>query len=171
MKSILLDADGLIKLGKVGLLLILAKDYNCIITEEVFKETVEKGKKHFYEDAFILEDYVNRGIIKIVKAKFVFKAKKLLQKAHSLEEGEKSTLCSFYTQNTLAIASDDVAFLNLLDKHNIPYFTPANLILRLAEIKKISKQEGLIFLEKLKPYIRSSIYKLVKEELEVKRNE
>jgi len=58
-----------------------------------------------------------------------------------------------------------------LNRHNIPYLTPANLILRLVELKKISKQEGLTALKKLRPYIRSSIYKLVKRELEVKRNE
>jgi len=61
-----------------------------------------------------------------------------------------------------------LAFLNLLDKYNIPYLTPANLISKLVEIREISKQEGLIALEKLKPYIRSSLYKLVKKELEVK---
>jgi len=171
MNLIILDADGLIKLSKIGLVPLLAKSYSCIITKEVFKETVEKGKKHFYEDAFILEDYVNRGIVKVVAAKPVFKAKKLLQEVHSLGEGEKSTLCLFYTQNALAIVSDDVAFLNLLNRHNIPYLTPANLILRLVELKKISKQEGLTALKKLRPYIRSSIYKLVKKELEVKRNE
>jgi len=38
MNLIILDADGLIKVGKIGLLSLLAKSYNCIISREVFKK-------------------------------------------------------------------------------------------------------------------------------------
>jgi len=168
MNSIILDADGLIKLGKIGLLPSLGRSYNCIITDQVFKEAIERGKEHFYEDAFVLENYINQGIIRVAATKPNLKVKKLLQKTQSLGEGEKSTLHLFYSQDALAIVSDDLAFLNLLDRYNIPYLTPANLISKLVEIREISKQEGLIALEKLRPYIRSSLYKLVKKELEVK---
>lgn len=171
MNSIILDADGLIKLGKTGLLPFLARSYNCIITDQVFKEAVEKGKKYFYEDAFVLENYTSQGIVKVAITKTNSKAKKILQNVQSLGEGEKSTLHLFYNQNVLAIVSDDVAFLNLLDSYNIPYLTPANLISRLVELKKITKKKGLIALENLRPYTRSSIYELVKKELEVKKNE
>jgi len=158
----------LIKVGKIGLLSLLAESYNCIISKEVFKEAIERGKKYFHEDAFILESYINQGIIRVVRTKQNLKAKKLLQKVQLLGEGEKSSLHLFYDQNALGIVSDDVAFLNLLDKYNVPYITPANLILRLVELKKISKQQSLTMIEKLKPYIRKSIYKLVKKEIEVK---
>jgi len=168
MNLIILDADGLIKVGKIGLLSLLAESYNCIISKEVFKEAIERGKKYFHEDAFILESLINQGTMKIMRTKQNLKAKKLLQKAQSLGEGEKSSLHLFYDQNALGIVSDDVAFLNLLDKYNVPYITPANLIPRLVELKKISKQQSLTMIEKLKPYIRESIYKLVKKEIEVK---
>lgn len=171
MNSIALDADGLIKLGKIGLLSLLARNYNCLISEQVFEEAIEKGKKYFYEDAFILEDYISQGIIKVVITKPNLRVKKLLEKAYSLGEGEKSTLHLFYAQDTLGIVSDDIAFLNLLDKYNVSYFTPANLISRLVELKKTSRQEGLTILEKLRPYIRNSIYRLVKKEMEVEQNE
>jgi predicted nucleic acid-binding protein len=167
MNLIVLDADGLIKLGKVGLLPYLAESYNCIISEQVFRDAIEEGKKHFYEDVFVLEGYINQQLVKVVTIKPSAKAKKILHKTWSLGEGEKSTLHLFYNQNALGIVSDDVAFLNLLDRHSVPYFTPANLISRLVELKKISRQQGLTILEKLKPYIRNSIYKLVKKEMEV----
>lgn len=168
MNLIILDADGLIKVGKIGLFSLLAERYNCIISREVFKEAIERGKKYFHEDAFILESFINQGTMKIMRTKQNLKAKKLLQKAQSLGEGEESSLHLFYDQNALGIVSDDVAFLNLLDKYNVPYITPANLIPRLVELKKIFKQQGLTMIEKLKPYIRESIYKLVKKEIEVK---
>lgn len=134
MNSIILDADGLIKLGKIGLLSSLSRRYNCIISKQVFEEAIKEGKKYFHEDAFTLENYINQGIIKVVKTKPNFKAEKLLRTAYSLGKGEKSTLHLFYDQNALGIVSDDMAFLNLLDKHNIPYFTPASLISRLVEL-------------------------------------
>jgi len=171
MNSIILDADGLIKLGKTGLLPFLARSYNCIITDQVFKEAIEKGKKYFYEDAFVLENYTSQGIVKVATTKTNSKAKKILQNIQSLGEGEKSTLHLFYNQSALAIVSDDTTFLNLLDRYDISYLTPASLILRFVKLKKISKKEGLIALENLRPYIRSSIYELTKKELEVKKNE
>jgi len=171
MNLIVLDADGLIKLGKVGLLPYVAESYNCIISEQVFRDAIEEGKKHLYEDVFVLEDYINQQLVKVIPIKLSAKAKKILQKTHSLGEGEKSTLHLFYNQNALAIVSDDIVFLNLLDRHSVPYFTPANLISRLVKIRKISIQEGLTILEKLRPYIRNSIYKIVKKEMEVEQNE
>jgi len=167
MNFIILDADGLIKLGKISLLSSLARSYSCIISKEVFKEVIEEGKRYFHKDALILESYIKQGIIKVVPVKSNLKAKKLLQKETSLGEGEKSSLHLFYNQNALAIVSDDIAFLNLLDKYNVPYITPASLISRLVELKKISKQKGLAMLKKLKPYIRESIYELVKKEIKV----
>jgi len=38
MNLIILDADGLIKIGKIDLLPLLAKSYNFIISREVFKK-------------------------------------------------------------------------------------------------------------------------------------
>ncbi|GAI42274.1 unnamed protein product [marine sediment metagenome] len=84
MNLIILDADELIKVGKIGLLSLLAESYNCIISKEVFKEAIERGKKYFHEDAFILESYINQGTVKIMRTKQNLKAKKLRFRVNDL---------------------------------------------------------------------------------------
>lgn len=166
MQWIILDADGLIKLGKIGLLALLAKEFNCIISTKVFEEAVKEGKKGLYQDAFIIEEYINQGIIQVVPAKKDPQAQRILAKVESLGEGEKSSLHLFYSQKAEAVVSDDATFLNLLDKNNIPFLTPANLISGLVEAGRLSKKEGLRLLEELKPFIKDSVYELVKKQIE-----
>ena len=67
--------------------------------------------------------------------------------------GEKTTLHLFFSLKANAIISDDKAFLKVLKDNNIPFIIPSEVIARFVEINAISKEEGLRYLNMLKPYI------------------
>lgn len=66
----------------------------------------------------------------------------------------------------MAIISDDRAFLNLLEQNDIPFITPADLIVRLCELEIISKDEAMDALYQIKPYVNKNSYNNAKANLE-----
>ncbi len=164
MNNIVLDSDGLIKLTKAGILEKILENFICSITMEVYNEAVVKGMEHFYEDAFQIEDLIKEGKIHIRKTEESKKAINILKRS-SLGKGEVSSLHLFFNLDAEVIISDDRAFLSVLQHSNIPFVTPADLIVRSFELKILSKNESLNALIKIKPYI--SNYENAKSNLEV----
>jgi len=69
MTVFVLDSDGLIKLSKASIIEEIVKHRKCIITQEVFNEAVRKGKEGLYEDAYVIENLINRKLLTIKKVK------------------------------------------------------------------------------------------------------
>ena len=68
--SVVTNATPLIYLAKIGKLLLLKEIYgSVIIPEEVKKEVVDKGKELGEPDAFIIEQAIKEGWLKVEKAK------------------------------------------------------------------------------------------------------
>lgn len=160
-----MDSDGLVKLGKAGVLEVLAQEFECLIPEAVYEETVKRGKEEAYEDAFYLEEIIEK-FIQSREAKTNLKAEKIVQGITFLGQGEKETLKLYFNEKAGSIVSDDRAFLNLLERNKVSFLTPANLVVELSEKNKITPSEGLKALEKMKPLIRNEVYQKAKEDLE-----
>lgn len=157
MYKLLFDSDVLIKASKAEFLEKIAENFNVLITEEVYNETVTEGKKGFYQDADKIEDFIDKGKIRIIKGKY----KKELKQ--SFGKGEKS-IYHAYRKGTLII-TDDLKFTSYIKKENIKSLSSAHLIYVLLKKKKLSKDNAFYCLEKLKPYIRKEVYKLIKRDI------
>ena len=70
MYKLLFDSDALIKASKAEFLGKIAENFNVSITEEVYNEAVEEGKKRFYLDADKIENLVNAGRIKVINKRY-----------------------------------------------------------------------------------------------------
>ncbi len=160
MYKLLFDSDALIKSSKAEFLGKIAENFNVSITEEVYYEAVEEGKKGFYQDADKIDDFVNKGKIKVIN-KEAYTKKKEPQK--SLGKGEKS-LYQAYKKGSLII-SDDLSFMSYLKKEDIKSLSSAHLLYALVKKKKLSKGDAHYCLEKLRPYIRKEVYKSVKTDI------
>src|SRR3989338_11182952 len=107
MYKLLFDSDALIKASKAEFLDKTVKNFDVSITEEVYNETVKEGKKGFYPDADKIENFVNKGKIKVINKKY-YKEKKEPEK--SFGKGEKSTF-QVYKKGSL-IVTDDLSFMS-----------------------------------------------------------
>lgn len=165
MNKIILDSDGLIKLNKAGILDKFLSVFECLIPKEVYEETVIKGKEELYNDAFELEMILKLMKVDIIEFTFDEKADSLIREITGLGKGEIAVLHLFFKNKDAVILSDDRRFLTFLEKHRIPFITPGNVLLYLVRKGIIDVSEGLDKLERLKPYIKNSIYEKIRSVL------
>lgn len=159
MYKLIFDSDGLIKLVKARIIHEVCEKFNCLVTSEVFKETVIEGKKRLYEDAFTIEKLIKQNKIKIKKSDKL--------KIENLGKGESSTLQLSKKINAMVV-SDDSTFISYLRDNSVPFMTPTNLITRLYKLNYINKTKALDALEKIKPFIKKEIYDKTKNKLSEK---
>lgn len=160
MYKLLADSDALIKISKAGFLEKVAANFEVMITEEVYGETVTQGRKGFYEDADEIDDLVKDGKIAVIKVE-VYKNKPRPQQSFGLGE---ASIFQAYKKGRL-IVTDDLSFSLYLKKEGIQSVSSAHMLLLCFKNKKISKNEAYIHLERLKPFIRKGIYENVKNDL------
>jgi predicted nucleic acid-binding protein len=121
--------------------------------------------ERLYEDAFQIEELVKKKKLKVEKVQNNNKAQSILVNS-KVGKGETSTLYLFYNINAEAIISDDRIFLKILHQNNIPFIIPIDLIIRLNELKIISKKEAIDGLIEIKPYVNKNCYDNAKANLE-----
>ncbi|MFA4887125.1 MAG: hypothetical protein WC595_02850 [Candidatus Nanoarchaeia archaeon] len=155
MVKFVLDSDGVIKLTKAELIRVLAKKYDCVITQQVYEELME-GKKKMYEDAFVVEELVEEKEVKV-------KSVKLNSEMDELGKGEHSILEMWKNENADAVISDDRKFLSILEKGEIPFLRPVEVIVMLTLKKEITKEEGMESLEAIRKFVREESYKEAKK--------
>lgn len=165
MTKIVLDSDGLIKLTKAGCLKEIIDHFECLITEEVYDETVVKGLERYYDDAFEVNEFIKDGILKVEKKCNNQSAHDMLGN-HKFGKGESSSLHLFLNIDAKAIISDDRAFINLLDKNDISYVIPTDLIVRLYELNVITKEKSIKALDRIKIYVQKYSYDVARRNLE-----
>lgn len=169
--KIVLDADGLIKLGKAKLLALFLESFEVLVPEAVYEEAVTIGKLELYEDAFDLEEILKQGRVRILEVRLDPRVSELLTGVTALGRGERAALQLYHAENADAILSDDRVFLRFLNDNHVPYLTPAGVIARLVEIGHLAPEDGINGLERLKGSIRESVYRKVREELETRRGD
>lgn len=166
MSTLVIDTDGLIKLGKSKVLETLIESHEVLVPEAVYREAVVQGKKELYEDAFELERVLKERRASIIGVESNPRAERLLEGVTSLGAGEKNALYLYFAEGADAVVSDDRVFLRFLGTHSIPLLTPANVIVGLVGAGEVGFEEGLEALERLGGYVRAEAYERAKKELE-----
>src|SRR3989344_2599222 len=111
-KIIISDASTLILLQKIMLIDRLVGNFGFIIPREVYNEAVIKGKQVKSKDAYLIENKINEGKIKI---KNVEDKRKINQIANEfgLAKGETEAIALFLQENACILATDDHKAINV----------------------------------------------------------
>tara|TARA_B100000315_G_C14385854_1_gene499606 strand:- start:29 stop:514 length:486 start_codon:yes stop_codon:yes gene_type:complete len=159
MYNFIFDSDALIKLAYSGALAKVCEIFECSTTIEVKREVIDEGKKRFYPDAELIEEIVEKDLLKIKEFK------KKTETTRRLGCGELSVWQLSKVIKNSVIVSDDQSFLNELEKEKINFLVPVDLIILLKRLKKINLAEANQYLEGIKVFIRIEEYNKAKKEI------
>lgn len=153
--KIVMDADCIIKLTKAGLKEDVCKALSISIPQLVKEEVVDRGKSRDLPDAFLVEQNIHSGALKV------------LPEAHAKKSrGEDEVILAFRSGGYDAVGSDDRKFIRHLRAFHIPYVTPAVCIAVLVQQGTMPRDKGLSDLDILAPYISDDEYYTVRLFLE-----
>jgi len=159
-----MDSDTLIKLTRAGGKEVVASAVEIVVPPEVKKEAVDEGKRGGFPDAFEIERNIEKGLIKVVKARKAGETETIVREL-GLMGGEAGVFRLFRDGKCKVVASGDQKFLDLIEALNIPFVTPSALIVRLWKNGKIERDACLELLKKLEPMISDEEYQLALFEL------
>jgi predicted nucleic acid-binding protein len=171
MSKLVIDADGLIKLGKSGVLGMLTGSHEVLVPAAVYEEAVVRGKRELYEDAFELEKVLEEQGVSASSKRPAPEADRLLEGVTSLGAGERDALRLYFAEGADAVLSDDRVFLSFCGRHSVPFLTPTNVIVAMTRSGRMSTKEGAEALEKLSGYVRAEVYERARAELDELREE
>ncbi|MBI2107832.1 hypothetical protein HYU10_02325 [Candidatus Woesearchaeota archaeon] len=123
---------------------------------------MDEGKKRLYHDADIIEGLLKSKLLKIRNPK------KTVEQEENLGDGEMSVLALSKETGDHIVVSDDRAFIKKLEEENQSYHVPLDLIALLKKLGKISQNDAMKYLEKIKIFVREADYTKIKKELEEK---
>jgi len=107
MKPLIFDSTPLIYLAKADILKLIREfPEKLFIPPEVYSEVVEEGKKKGEGDAFLVENLVNEGILKVKEVRKKDFQKKL--KKSPLHLADIETLCLANELNGIAIIDEEL---------------------------------------------------------------
>lgn len=171
MNLIVSDSSTLILLAKTNLLKSVYLYFNkMLITEAVFKETVEHGKSENKEDAFIIEKEVNENRINVEK----IKDKKILNNILinfkcNLGEAEAITLA---INKKSKLFTDDLEAIKVCKVYDVEFITALAFLIKLLHDSKIDKEMAIMKFEGLSKfgYYSKEMLKYYLEEINKKWN-
>ncbi|MSQ15286.1 MAG: hypothetical protein EXR50_05435 [Dehalococcoidia bacterium] len=156
---LLLDADGIIKLYRAGVLTLVVSEFSCVIPQSVYDEVVTKGKAHLHQDAEAIETIITGNVM-------VTPAQQHEQQDSGLGAGELGILGLLLHERNAIVVSDDRRFLAVLATQGTPFLTPADLLVVLARRGTLTKDEAMEALDGLRPTIRLAAYWDAMQDLE-----
>jgi len=154
--KLVMDSDSLIKLTKAGAKEIVLNNIEVSIPPSVMNETTQSKDK--FPDALKIHENINRGLLKVKNP-----SNNPFVKSLGIKGGEAQVL--LLHDSSSVISSDDAKFLNLLENLNIPYLTPASVIVFLLKKGTIRKDESRKLLENLKEFVSDEEYHLAMDEV------
>ena len=149
--QLVIDADGLIKLNRAGVLRWVIEAFDCIIPSAVYSEVVTQGRARRYEDAEAIEAALTDKVqILSIEAN--------PEPQLGLGIGEKGILNLLPRFPGSIVVSDDRRFLTVLSAEGIPFLTPADLLVVLTRREVLTGAQAREALENLRPAIRTKAY-------------
>jgi len=106
-RSAISNSGPLIHLAKIGMLELM-KIYDVVITEDVREEVVDKGKEKGFSDAFLIDDAIKSGWIKVINVDVEDKFLKIA-KVSGLHDAEIGVVYYAYKKGIIALLDDDAA--------------------------------------------------------------
>lgn len=152
-----MDADCLIKLTKAGLKEQICQQHEIAIPNVVKKEVVDAGKIKGAPDAELVEQNIQKAIIRVIGKETLSRMK-----------GDPVLVEIFKRGQYDALATDDAKLIRLLRSMGIPYILPGLFIHSLYQKKMVDKKTALNCLEKLSLFISEDEYSVIKFLLEEK---
>ena len=155
---LLLDADGLIKLHRAGVVGTMVKAFRCTVPEAVYYEVVTRGKERLHQDAEEIEQVLAEHA-EVVRT----------EQEHGetgLGAGEMAVLTLAAQDQGAIVLSDDRRFLALLTARGLRFLTPADLLVVLARQRILTKGEAGKALERLRPVVQAAAFWEANEDLE-----
>ncbi len=159
-----MDADALIKLTKASLKEATVDAMDIIIPPKVKIEAVDEGKRGNHADALLIEENIEGKRLR-VEDYSPTETTKRAQQDLNLADGETHVLNLFTATDADILASDDAAFLRLINDMSIPFTTPAALVVALVELGALDSKTALDKLEKLAPHISEAEHVATREAL------
>lgn len=155
---LLLDADGLIKLHRAGVLGQMVNAFRCTVPEAVYHEVVTRGKERLHQDAEEIEHILGEEV-EVIRTEQAYGET-------GLGAGEMAVLTLAVQYQNAIVVSDDRRFLALLTVRGLRFLTPADLLVVLARRRILTKGEAQKALERLRPMVRAVAFWEAREELE-----
>lgn len=161
-----MDSDALIKITKSSVKEMVLSNISTDIPKKVEQETVDDGKKSGHPDAVVIERNIQAGKIKVRETRSSDVSERIIASLN-ISGGESDSLRLFSNNrgNYDCIITDDQKFIDLIDGLEIPFLTPSALLVYLVNQKRVSPDQALQYLDKMKPMISKEEYILTKEEL------
>ena len=152
-KIIVSDASTLILLQKISLLGNLAKNFEFIIPEEVYKEAVIKGKEKKFSDSYQIENKIKENLIKVKKIKDKNRINEIINE-FGTAEGETEAIILFLELKADVLATDDHKSINVCKVYNIPFMTALTFVLNSRIGKFVTNNEAKKMIQNLSVYGR-----------------
>lgn len=152
-KVVISDASTLILVQKIFLLDRLAKNFSFMIPQEVFNETVIKGKKAKSEDAYSIENKINKNLIKVKEIKDKKRLNQIVNE-FGLAKGEAEAIVLFLQENADFLATDDHKAINICKIYKISFITALTFVIAAFDARLIIKNEAKKMINDLSRYGR-----------------
>jgi hypothetical protein len=159
--EVLLDADGLIKLNRAGVLSSVIEAFTCIVPSTVYHEVVTTGKARLHKDAEIIEEIIGNKV-SIEPSRGGDAA------GMGLGQGELAILNLLPEMPDAIVVSDDRRFLSVLADQAIRFLTPADVLVVLVHQGALTREAAEDALERLRPVIRTQAYWDARQDLAAK---
>ena len=156
-----MDADGLIKLYRAGVLPHVITEFPSTVPTSVYEEVVIVGKARLHSDAEAIQSIIEGSVT--IKA-----TNSPLRPDLGLGAGESAILDLLPAADTFVV-SDDRRFLTLLAMQATPFLTPAGLLVLLKRQGALTKEQADEALERLRPSIRPAAYWEARQDIQLRR--
>jgi len=159
-----MDSDCLVKLTKAGAKEHIVSAMTVHIPDLVKRETIDEVRGRDYQDAVIIEENINKGLIDVV-----IQHQNKIHSTMPVLKGESEVMSIYLKGGYDAVASDDRRFLRKLETANIPYLTAAACIIYLYQNKRCGKMAVMRLLEAVQHFISHDEYTIARFYMEGKK--
>ena len=147
------DSSTLILLQKISLLDKLVRNFEFIIPEEVYKETVIKGKEKKFSDSYQIENKIKENLIKVKKIRDRGSVNKIMNE-FGTAEGETEAIALFLEFKADILATDDHKSINVCKAYKIPFMTALTFVVDARARRSINAAEAKNMIEELSAHGR-----------------